>query len=415
MVANDSKWKWDVFLSHSSRDKSLVRPLAERLEKEGYRIWYDEWSLVPGTPWQEALEDGLARSAHCAVFVGPNAFGPWHSEEMRQAVEQYVSGHDSRVIPVLLPGVPAETRKNLPKVLKRLTWVEFKELDDQHAFRRLLAGLEGRAPRERGVEPKVSESRSPVACPSWAAAVDNDQYGQRAMVRVRNVSFNMRFIPKGRFTMGSPTDEKGRYPDEGPQHEVTLTKDFWLAETPCTQALWVAIMGKNPSNTKGLEYPVDQVSWNDCRVFFKALNENVPELVASFVTEAQWEYTCRAGTTQARYGRLSDVAWYSGNASRREGLLAIFDDGKVHCVGERQPNAWGLYDMLGNVNEWCSDWHGSYTAESATNPTGPDTGTSRVARGGWFNGLGSSARSANREYFMPGRRPLAVGLSLIHI
>jgi formylglycine-generating enzyme required for sulfatase activity len=190
--------------------------------------------------------------------------------------------------------------------------------------------------------------------------------------------------------MGSPTSEPGRYPDEGPQHEVTLTRGYWLGEAPVAQALWVAVMGRNPSRFRGerlddLQRPVEHVSWADCQEFLERLNAQVAELAARLPTEAEWERACRAGTTGATWiGALSGkeaasgleaIAWYRSNSG-----------GETRPVGRKVPNPYGLYDMLGNVFEWCDDTFGKYTPAPAVDPVGRQ-GSHRVIRGGsWGNG-----------------------------
>ena len=154
--------------------------------------------------------------------------------------------------------------------------------------------------------------------PSWASYVGRDEYGLFAMVSVGEpipVSFRMRWIPPGTFWMGSPEGEEGRDDDEV-RHRVRLTEGYWLGETPCTQELWKAVNGDNPSEFNGDEHPVEQVSWDDTQTFLQKLNALRPGLDAGLPTEAQWEYACRAGTQEARYGELEAVAWYGRNASR---------------------------------------------------------------------------------------------------
>ena len=158
----------------------------------------------------------------------------------------------------------------------------------------------------------------------------------------------MRWIEPGTFQMGSPDSEDGRYSDEGPQHEVRLTKGFWLGDTPVTQALWTAAMGNNPSHFKDPKRPVESVSWDDVQQFLNKMNARVPGIGLGLPTEAQWEYACRAGTEGANYARggqkLADIAWFGENSG-----------GQTHPVATKPCNDWGLYDMLGNVWEWCAD------------------------------------------------------------
>ncbi|MDO4571257.1 MAG: formylglycine-generating enzyme family protein, partial [Planctomycetia bacterium] len=166
------------------------------------------------------------------------------------------------------------------------------------------------------------------------------------------VEYVWRWCPAGEFMMGSPSGEKGRYNDEK-QHRVTLTQGFWMLETQVTQRMWQSVMGNNPSKWKGANLPVEQVSWNDCVKFCEKISE-LSGLKIQLPTEAQWEYACRAGTMGAYAGNLGSMAWYDSNSG-----------GRTHEVKTKQPNAWGLYDMHGNVWEWCSDWYGEYV-ESPT-------------------------------------------------
>ena len=186
---------------------------------------------------------------------------------------------------------------------------------------------------------------------------------------------------------------------------MILSGGYWLFDTPVTQALWKEVMGTEPSHFKGENLPVEQVSWDDCQDFLQNINAAIPGLSLGLPTEAQWEYACRAGTETATYtddlqkgeetkGALLDrIAWYNGNS-----------DKKTHPVAEKAANAFGLYDMLGNVWEWCSDWFGDYPQEVVTDPTGPDKGTDRVSRGGGWNGNARLARAAFRFLQLPDHR-----------
>ena len=215
----------------------------------------------------------------------------------------------------------------------------------------------------------------------------------------------VRWIPPGSFMMGSPTSERGRDANEV-QHEVVLTRGFFLSETECTQAQWEAVMGGNPSYFKGTERPVEQVSWEEAVEYCRKLTakQRAEGILADgwewrLPTEAEWEYAARAGTTRARYGELDTIAWYGGNSGNQ-----------THPVSQKAANAWGLYDMIGNVAEWCSGWYGDYPTGSVTDPTGAATsGSGRVYRGGHRFCVARFARSAFRFSGDPGYRSSLLG------
>jgi formylglycine-generating enzyme required for sulfatase activity len=215
-----------------------------------------------------------------------------------------------------------------------------------------------------------------------------------------NVSMKLVLIPSGKFMMGSPENEKDRISDEGPQHEVTITKAFYIGAYDVTQEQYERIMGNNPRGFKGAHNPVENVSWDDAVEFCKKLSQETGKTVR-LPTEAQWEYACRAGSkTRFSYGddsdysNLGDYAWYNKNSN-----------GQTHPVGQKKPNAWGLYDMHGNVWQWCSDWDVNSNANANnTNPQGSDSGSPRVLRGGGWDGDPRRCRSAGRGGNVPDDR-----------
>jgi formylglycine-generating enzyme required for sulfatase activity len=218
----------------------------------------------------------------------------------------------------------------------------------------------------------------------------------------QGVSLEMVLIPAGKFVMGSPKSEEDR-DDEETQHEVTLTKPFYMGKYAVTQEQWEAVMGNNPSRDKGPKLPVTNVSWNDCQEFIKKLNENTKGDYR-LPTEAEWEYACRAGTTTA-YSFGANITPQDAN----------YDDsniGEPVAVGSYKPNAFGLYDMHGNVCEWCEDWYGDHPAGAVTDPKGRATGECRVLRGGSFGGDESLARSSFRYNAAPTLRGYGVGFRL---
>ncbi|WP_245535840.1 formylglycine-generating enzyme family protein [Thiorhodococcus drewsii] len=248
----------------------------------------------------------------------------------------------------------------------------------------------------------------------WAAEIGADGFGLWARLEVSGVSYRLRWISAGRFLMGSPPSEPERRDNET-QHEVTLTDGFWLGETAVHQALWRAVMGNNPSRFKGDDLPVEQVSWDDCQRFVAKLASMVTGLEPALPTEAQWEYACRAGTRTAfSFGDALDteLANYDGNFPYHDGPKG---EGRMSTLAVQtfRSNPWGLYQMHGNVWEWCADWYGDYPAGPVSDPTGPADGSSRVLRGGsWFLN-GRHLRSACRAHYAPGyRRDLSLGLRL---
>ena len=236
-----------------------------------------------------------------------------------------------------------------------------------------------------------------------------DGAGQEITIPLaEGVDLEIVMIEPGTFIMGSPEDELGREGDEI-QHEVTLTREYGMGKYEVTQAQFEAIMGTNPSDFKGADLPVEQVSWDDAMEFCKKLTAKekaagrLPEgYEYTLPTEAQWEYACRAGTTTAlnsgknlsdkdQCPEMDEVGWYYYNS-----------DDATHSVGQKKPNAWGLYDMHGNVWEWCLDWYGDYPSSAVTDPKGPSSDSYRVVRGGSWSDGANYCRSARRGYGYPG-------------
>lgn len=231
-------------------------------------------------------------------------------------------------------------------------------------------------------------------------------------VKLAKTGIVFRLIPAGSFTMGSPAAEAGRADDEGPQHKVTLTKAYYMGKYEITQGQWYAVMGTIPWKGKtyvkeGYDYAAAYISWDGAQEFCKKLSKQLGQTV-TLPTEAQWEYACRAGTTTKYHFGTSDTnlgryAWYTKNT---------YDIGEkyAHRVGQKLPNAFGLYDMHGNVWEWCSDWHkDSYPTAAQADPIGPATGSYRVSRGGCWRDSAGTVRSANRYKVTPSRTGYYLG------
>jgi formylglycine-generating enzyme required for sulfatase activity len=258
--------------------------------------------------------------------------------------------------------------------------------------------------------------------PRWASGWGQDCYGVFVEFTLQEVTQRLRWIPPGRFWMGSPEDEPGRYDDEGPRHLVTLSQGFWLFDTPCTQALWEAVMGNNPSLFQSPTRPVEQVSWNDAQDFLARINARIPGFDLALPSEAQWEYACRAGTETAIYTgaldilgeynapALDPIAWYGGNSGVDFDLTNDHDSSDwpekqyphtragTRPVKLKRANPWGLYDMLGNVLEWTQDpWHNDYQGAPTDGSAWEDrdAGALRVVHGGAW---GHSARDVRVAY-----------------
>jgi len=221
------------------------------------------------------------------------------------------------------------------------------------------------------------------------------------------VTQRMRWIPPGRFRMGSTESDDQVFGRENPVHEVTLNYGYWLFDTPVTQALWQVIMPENPSHFKGSRRPVESVSWDNCQQFLIAMNKHFDDkqidLELVLPTEAEWEYACRAGT-KTRYSFGDSISLHQANYF--DSSLAASQTSDVKKFAS---NPWGLYDMHGNVWEWCQDWYGEYTNDATRNPLGPSGGRHRVLRGGSWSSDARHARSACRFSSGPGVRSYGIG------
>ena len=260
------------------------------------------------------------------------------------------------------------------------------------------------ATNEKGTS--YGEQKSFTTIKVFEETVDTD--GNSIMTLNGNVIFKMIAVEGGTFQMGA-TSEQGSdaYDNEKPVHSVTLS-DYYIGETEVTQELWEAVMGSNPSYFSGYpQRPVEDVSWNDCQEFITKLN-NLTGKNFRLPTEAEWEYAARGGNKSKGYkysgsNTIGNVAWYDGNSSS-----------KPHDVKTKQANELGIYDMSGNVYEWCQDYYGSYSSSSQTNPTGPSSGSSCVARGGSWLYAAKDCRVSSRRHGTPdsGRNYLGLRLAL---
>ena len=269
-------------------------------------------------------------------------------------------------------------------------------------------------PEGSPIEWSVPATETPAHEPAWplVSQWQRDSAGKVGVPVAKEldlgggVTMKMVLIPAGFFLMGSPDSEQGHIKEEGPQHEVTLSRPFYLGVTEVTQAQYQAVMGVNRSQFKGATNPVEMVSWYDATEFCKKLSEETGQAVR-LPTEAELEYACRAGTATAFSfgdddGALRDYAWYAANSGDRP-----------RPVGQKKPNAWGLYDMHGNLWEWCADWYGEYPKGAVTDPQGPASGKVRVLRCGGYFFNPKGCRSASRYFYLPDDRGTNFGFRVV--
>ena len=241
----------------------------------------------------------------------------------------------------------------------------------------------------------VPVNPSNPSSPTSPATLADDANGNKVFT-VKGVTFKMIKVEAGTFTMGATPEQEKPSGDEKPAHQVTISKDFYIGETEVTQDLWQAVMGSNPSRFRGSSNPVEEVSWNDCQEFISRLNAATGQRFR-LPTEAEWEFAARGGNKSRGYqysgsNNIFEVAWYEDNSGS-----------KPHPVKTKQPNELGIYDMSGNVWEWCLDWHkrGYYKKSPSTDPAGPDSGSGRVNRGGSWSFDASYCRVASRFGIVP--------------
>ncbi len=295
-----------------------------------------------------------------------------------------------------IPGTRTITERNktLVQLVRKfgvtftLTEERESDLKDAKASPELLKAI-----RENSPAPKPTPTLTPKPTPTPRSTLQSFVEDLGNGVKIEMVA-----VTGGTFQMGSEAGEA----DENPVHQVTVSA-FAMGKYEVTQAQWQAVMGSKPSNFKGADLPVEIVSWEEAQAFCRELSRMTGKGYR-MPTEAEWEYACRAGTKGPYAGTLSEMAWYSDNAGSR-----------THPVGQKKPNAWGLYDMHGNVWEWCQDWYDRsyYSQSSATDPQGPRAGSYRVVRGGGWSYAAADCRSAYRDYRAPGSRYGSLGFRLL--
>jgi len=372
--------------------------------------------MVLGTPSYMSPEqirakplDGRSDQFSLAVIAFEMLTGamPFHGEDLVSLAHQIVYEEPPSAT-VLKPGLPSAVDKVLRRALAKdpngryRTCAEFvAALDDAIKVRPPIPPREPIRtstivePPPKQEPPAVAVRTPPSKNPLWYVGGTHSPAPKPGDVKV-NPKDNLPYvwIPPGTFTMGCSPGDGECYDDEKPAHQVTLTRGFWIGQTEVTQEAYERVIGKNPSHFRGDKLPVENVNWNEARAYCNAVGMRLP-------TEAEWEYAARGGNASARYGSLDAVAWYSGNSGS-----------KTHEVGQKEKNAYGLYDMLGNVWEWTADWYDAkyYASSPPNDPPGPSSGQYRALRGGsWLYSAGY-ARASYRARYEPEFRYVNLGL-----
>ena len=357
-----------TFISYAREDAEFVLGVAAELRQKGVSIWLDKFDIHPGDDWNRAVDAALEGCECFLLVVSPSSIASDNvMDELAAAVED-----GKRIVPLLYQSC------RMPLRIRRLHYIDFTA-EYTTAMGELINALAGLAPAaEKPAQPKP-EPKKPVQKAKAQPPHENFTEDIPGGVKLEMVA-----IPGGSFMMGSD-----KFDDEKPIHKVAV-KPFHMGKYEVTQAQWKAVMGNNPSKFKGDDLPVETVSWNDAQEFCKKLSRMTGKKYR-LPTEAEWEYACRAGST-GKYcfgddeSLLKDYAWYSKNS-----------DGRTHPVGQKKPNAWGLYDMHGNVWEWCEDGYDEKPG----------------LRGGSWDYDGGFCRSAYRDPYEPGFRDIAFGFRVV--
>jgi formylglycine-generating enzyme required for sulfatase activity len=373
-----------IFLSYAREDEAQVRGIYCRLIDAGFEVWMDKIDLLPGQRWQQEIPRAIRRADFILIFFSTNSVAKrgYVQREFRLALDtlEEMPPDAIHTIPIRLDDC------QIPEQFHHLQW---SDISEEGEFDRIVRALRFGMGQRQPFTPEPALEPPP---------------DQRSKAWTNSIGIEFVLIPAGTFMMGSPDSDPEARDNEKPAHQVTLSQAFYLGKYTVTQAQWEAVMGTNPSELKGADRPIENVSWDDAQAFMQKLNEREGVDHYRLPTEAQWEYACRAGSsTRYHFGddtaRLSEYAWYDENS----------DNPPTHPVGHKQPNTWGLYDMHGDVWEWVQDWYGGYTAEPVTDPIGPTTSFSRIIRGGSWYGSAQHARSASRLRTSPSDRSAFIG------
>ncbi len=398
----------DIFLSYASDDRDRVRPLVEALTAAGWSVFWDR-TIPFGSTWDRVLSEKL-EFCRCLLVVWSrhSVASDWVLEEVHEAKSTGVT-----IVPVLLDQVKPPLGFRRLQAADLSTWDGKPESpsirDFIQALQNIIQSAIPQKPSKPLEEPQILAPQLKSSPPHVKPASDPEP------LITNTIGMTFVLIPAGTFLMGSalhPEEivkryggEAEWYDDEYPQHQVTLSLPFYLQTTPVTQGHWQIMMENNPSHFDkfGDDCPVERVSWEDAQKFILKLRKMEQNDRYRLPSEAEWEYACRAGNMgEFCFGdnikELEQFAWYIANS-----------DSMTHPVRRLKPNSWGLYDMHGNVWEWCQDWYGPYINGPVVDPSGSNSGDFRVLRGGswYYNEI--NLRSAKRYCNYPDIRASSYG------
>jgi formylglycine-generating enzyme required for sulfatase activity len=429
------EFEFDVFLCHNSQDKPAVIEIANQLKANNINPWLDKWHLRPGSSWQDSLEDQIDQIRTAAVFVGNSGLGPWQIEEIKAFLRAFVN-RKCPVIPVLLPNAPKEPK--LPVFLQGLMWVDFREHDPE-PLGQLIWGITGIKPDSPPLTlkkpPEEEKNKSPYQLKTFPfqtaqISLTSALLGLVKSSEIQRITKNANYfgedlgngvilemvdIPGGTFKMGSPKNQEGYHSSQSPQHEVTVPP-FFMGKYPVTQQQWRVVaalenvnidLKSDPSHFKGDNLPVECVSWDDAQEFCARLSR-MANKTYRLPTEAEWEYACRGGTTTPFYfGETisTDLANYNGNWNWNWTYGQYRE--KTTEVGIFPANPFGLYDMCGNVWEWCEGgWHKNYINAPIDGSAWTSSSSKPGQRGGSWDSLPGYCRCASRFNYITDHRYL---------
>ena len=382
------KAKYDVFISYSRKDLELVKDIKAEIDcLVGIDCWMDLDGIESGEQFEDVIINAICKCDTILFMMSANSMqSEWALDEL-----DFAKHEKKRIV---LVGIDKTEMSG--KFYFRYHKYDTITWSNNPQREKLIRNLKSWIVIEQRGRDETEKAQAKEATAS-APAVQSFKVG--------NVSFNMIRVDGGTFMMGATSEQKDdAFLFEKPVHKVTLSP-YYIGETVVTQALWEAVLGSNPSKFKGSNRPVENVNWDDCQEFIIRLNQKTGRKFR-MPTEAEWEYAARGGNKSKGYkysgsNTVDDVAWYGVNSNKQ-----------THDVKTKQANELGLYDMSGNVCEWCQDWNGDYPSSAQTNPTGPASGFRRVIRGGCWLGMAGGSRVSLREDYSLVKRSSIVGLRL---